>query len=1218
MAPGLVLLGRDAAGIVPRKFTIPEPSVVADAEEKYVAILPAKPYAAAAEEHRLLRRNMVARSGITLVDTMVVATVDGRMYGISRFDGSIIWRRDGLLESAATFRANPTCPRGMVWTRSRADNYLDASAASGNMCAPLHGRADQLNSTGDAAGQEAGNAECPKEPLSSDSGEALGGLDEDGEEEWLLEQGIDWRSDPQLLERQRRKRREWLDRLKSKAYKSAFSRSGGDTCKPQGSFSDPEPVDPPEALYIAEPGGGGALYMYNAELGLKKLPLTIQNLVDQSPVQVSDVLYTGSKEASFAAIDLATGRLISIYGDERAESGDEDANNSNSSFTSSRFGARRASIKLLLAEKLNRVSIYPAKHGASRFRQLPQWELYHRSVQAPTLDPEIDALLSELSDAIEALGAAGEDDGSGDGDVVANSGTRGPTKFVMTQDGGFVMVEATTGIPLWAQEFDSPVVSVFDVFGIATADSDGGGDATGSTNYVARRRDLSPAAQQSRFLRWRQLHEVDDEALSGGGGRLGFGKAHSQDSQWRTGSAGGNILAGAFWERASTTTAQPQIAYIGKLKDTLYTLTSDEFPLIDNPSLLSSLLLALVQAKRDQPRYAEMQHPEWWDRWSFLSHDASVLRVLQEARAWWLRPPATEGDLALDNRFERLMDMAAQHQAVASKKPDADALASGRQICDTEGHCYLDGIVGMHPFEPLLGDIPEVEGVPLHRPGLPGGEVVRGSYEDADGEAADLPHSANGQRLTGEAELLKDDDRDWPWWRFVGHYMTRVAAFIGYMVTITVIVAFAGAVYLLRPRNKRRPRMWIDAEGDDTTRAGRRARLRISWALMHRMWDTLKEEWRFALEEAWRNPNAAAVLRRTGVANRSLDADTDAALAQQDLSRHSNSSASNSRDGLAKALRRGSGSGLGSPLGLGVLGREDSDPSTFERLPSGSTTPRRNSTGALPMTPLKRGSAESESIERMLTTSPRASQSRSVRLETIKMSDQVLGYGSHGTVVYRGEFQGRAVAVKRLLMDFYDVAEHEVKVLQDSDSHPNVIRYYCTEQVGHFMFIALELCSGSLADAIMRPSMASVASQLLATITKRKVMYQLASGLHHLHALKLVHRDIKPQNILIAPPPHRRRRRAAQSELEEPDETVIVTHGAPRVLISDFGLSRILDDDESSFANTFTMHGMGNLAGHMPGAMPVGMIGGIGGGTVGWRAPECFDSPEARRMMSSS
>ncbi|KAI9504231.1 kinase-like domain-containing protein [Coemansia spiralis] len=202
-----------------------------------------------------------------------------------------------------------------------------------------------------------------------------------------------------------------------------------------------------------------------------------------------------------------------------------------------------------------------------------------------------------------------------------------------------------------------------------------------------------------------------------------------------------------------------------------------------------------------------------------------------------------------------------------------------------------------------------------------------------------------------------------------------------------------------------------------------------------------------------------------------------------------------------------------------------------------------------------------------------------MRLGAITLTDQVLGYGSHGTVVYRGEFQGRAVAVKRLLLDFYDVADHEVQVLQESDSHPNVIRYFCTERHDHFMYIALELCCGSLADAIMRTPKAKLANQLLSAIPKKNVLYQLARGLHHLHALKLVHRDIKPQNILIAPPPHRRRRRTTRTDSTEDAELAfedfnIVASGTPRVLISDFGLSRILDDDESSFANTFTMHGI--------------------------------------------
>ncbi|CAG8473926.1 7024_t:CDS:2 [Ambispora gerdemannii] len=187
---------------------------------------------------------------------------------------------------------------------------------------------------------------------------------------------------------------------------------------------------------------------------------------------------------------------------------------------------------------------------------------------------------------------------------------------------------------------------------------------------------------------------------------------------------------------------------------------------------------------------------------------------------------------------------------------------------------------------------------------------------------------------------------------------------------------------------------------------------------------------------------------------------------------------------------------------------------------------------------------------------------------------------NHGTIVYKGTFEGRDVAVKRLLLDFYDIAHHEVSLLQESDDHSNVIRYYCKEQCDRFLYIALELCPASLYDVIEKGSSFRYA-ELLETLNPPKILYQIVSGLHHLHSMKIVHRDIKPQNILIASSKYKR--------IIKKDGGGSNSNGVPmqqpcvaRVLISDFGLCKKLEGDTSSFHNTT------NNA----------------GGTIGWRAPE--------------
>ncbi|OXB81844.1 UNVERIFIED_CONTAM: hypothetical protein H355_015041, partial [Colinus virginianus] len=166
----------------------------------------------------------------------------------------------------------------------------------------------------------------------------------------------------------------------------------------------------------------------------------------------------------------------------------------------------------------------------------------------------------------------------------------------------------------------------------------------------------------------------------------------------------------------------------------------------------------------------------------------------------------------------------------------------------------------------------------------------------------------------------------------------------------------------------------------------------------------------------------------------------------------------------------------------------------------------------------------------------------------------VLGHGAGGTFVFRGQFEGRNVAVKRLLPECFHLVDREVRLLQESDEHPHVVRYFCTEKDRQFHYIAIELCSATLQEYVENPSFDRH------NLDPVSVLHQTMSGLAHLHSLSIVHRDLKPCNILISVPN---------------------SHGHIRAVISDFGLCKKLQGGRHSFS----------LRSGIP-------------GTEGWIAPE--------------
>lgn len=114
-------------------------------------------------------------------------------------------------------------------------------------------------------------------------------------------------------------------------------------------------------------------------------------------------------------------------------------------------------------------------------------------------------------------------------------------------------------------------------------------------------------------------------------------------------------------------------------------------------------------------------------------------------------------------------------------------------------------------------------------------------------------------------------------------------------------------------------------------------------------------------------------------------------------------------------------------------------------------------------------------------------------------ANERLGSGGNGTVVFRGCFEGRPVAVKRILPVCYTLAFREVQLLRETDEHPNVVRYFCMEEDPNFYYIALELCAATLADFVENPSFDRGQPPLQPV----QAIYQAASGLEHLHNLNI-------------------------------------------------------------------------------------------------------------------
>jgi len=140
-----------------------------------------------------------------------------------------------------------------------------------------------------------------------------------------------------------------------------------------------------------------------------------------------------------------------------------------------------------------------------------------------------------------------------------------------------------------------------------------------------------------------------------------------------------------------------------------------------------------------------------------------------------------------------------------------------------------------------------------------------------------------------------------------------------------------------------------------------------------------------------------------------------------------------------------------------------------------------------------------------------------------------LGRGGMG-IVYQGEDRliGRRVAIKTLTEVTPELRERfYLEARSGILSHPNIVTVYELGECEGSPFIAMEFIEGDSLEKLLR------AQKRLSLLEALSIVEQICAGLGYAHGHRVVHRDVKPANILVRPD--------------------------GRVTIVDFGIARLAD-----------------------------------------------------------
>ena len=190
------------------------------------------------------------------------------------------------------------------------------------------------------------------------------------------------------------------------------------------------------------------------------------------------------------------------------------------------------------------------------------------------------------------------------------------------------------------------------------------------------------------------------------------------------------------------------------------------------------------------------------------------------------------------------------------------------------------------------------------------------------------------------------------------------------------------------------------------------------------------------------------------------------------------------------------------------------------------------------------------------------------RVESYHHHKHYIGKGSFSLVFPAlDERDGRELALKRLEKARLEDANfrREIECLMKLKDCPAVVNYICSFSSSDFQYIVVELMEGTLDEYLCTEHEGGNAVW---------ICFDIYSGVEYLHKNEVIHRDLKPQNILYKTTP------------------------SLTMKIADFGLSKILQKTQSFGSSDTVMHSRV--------------------GTKCWKAPELFANDSQSKYSKES